>query len=380
MSPEEAGKTAPRPRGSLRLNVRGWIFLALALSVAFAACIKGNNLLFAVFSILFSLFAVSGLMTVLVARGIEVSRILPETVSAGEIFSVGLRIRNSKRLLPAFCLRFEDRLACRDRPAPLQTPPVWLPVARPGQRARGSYFATAGRRGPARLGPFTMVSEFTPGLFTYRAVLPVEDPILVLPRPGLLNRRLLGARPAQVEYSDAAPTACFRGSEEFAGLREYRPGDSLHRIHWKMSARLQETLLVREFEDAQVRDATVLLETCLPDPKDRRRRMRLERAITFAATLAEALLNENYRVRFFAFAPELVTLRLEPRRGAIEELLRALAVLEPPRTPTLAALLAAGEDGPCGARFLLRIGSGPLAVRHMTVVNPADMRRLLHVP
>jgi uncharacterized protein (DUF58 family) len=151
-----------------------------------------------------------------------------------------------------------------------------------------------------------------------------------------------------------------------------------------MSARLQGKLLVREFEDAQVRDAVVLLETFVPNPGDVRRRMRLERAVTFAATLAEALAAENYRIRFRAFAPDPVTLRIEPRRGATDELLTALAVLKPTRVHTLADLLSAEEAGGRDVYFVLRIGHEPLppaeALRRAVVVDTADMRSLMHVP
>lgn len=371
-------------RGRFRVNARGWVFLALAFSVAFAAGVKGNNLLFAVFSILFGIFLVSGVLTVLVARKIEVARLLPEAVTAGEVFTVGLRFRNAARRVPAFCLRFEDRLTYEGRPAPLQPAPVWLPSARPGERVRASTFATAHQRGWARLGPLTVVSEFFPGFFTWRAVLPLEDPLLVLPRRGFLNRRIVNTCMARIDYSDAVPTAYLHGDEEFASLREYRPGDSLRRIHWKMSARLQGRLLVREFEDAQVRDAVVLLETFVPNPGDSRRRMRLERAVTFAATLAEALLSENYRVRFRAFAPDPLTLGIEPRRGALDELLYELAVLKPTRTHPLDDLLASEDPGTRDVYFILRIGHEPLApsevLRRALVVDTADMRSLMHVP
>ena len=70
-------------RWSFRVNGRGWIFLALAASVAFAAALKGNNLLFAIFCVLAAQFVVSGVLTVVVARGIELSRILPSSATAG---------------------------------------------------------------------------------------------------------------------------------------------------------------------------------------------------------------------------------------------------------------------------------------------------------
>jgi uncharacterized protein (DUF58 family) len=146
-----------------------------------------------------------------------------------------------------------------------------------------------------------------------------------------------------------------------------------------MSARLPGKLLVREYEDPPVRDATILLETGVPNPKDRSRSLRLERAITFAATLAKSLLEENCRVTFRAFTPELVTLLLAPRRGALDDLLHLLAVLQPPRTRSLDALLPEGSlDETC---FVLKISNDPLPPwnlpRRSVILDPADMKNLM---
>src|SRR5436190_12136729 len=115
-------------RGSFRVNGRGWIFLALAASVAFAAALKGNNLLFAIFCVLIAQFVVSGILTVVVARGIELSRILPPSATAGGLFTVGVRLRNLKRFWPVFCLRLEDRVGSTGRSASLPPTPVWIPI------------------------------------------------------------------------------------------------------------------------------------------------------------------------------------------------------------------------------------------------------------
>ena len=67
-----------RRRGSFRLNARGWVYLALSLSVAFAATYKGSNFLLTLFAVLTGILGVSGLLTYLVGRGLEISRVLPE--------------------------------------------------------------------------------------------------------------------------------------------------------------------------------------------------------------------------------------------------------------------------------------------------------------
>lgn len=368
-------------RWSFRVNGRGWIFLALTASVAFAAALKGNNLLFAIFCILASQFLVSAVLTVVVARGIDLSRILPSSAVAGALFTIGIRLRNLKRFWPAFCLRVEDRVGSAARPAGLPPTPVWIPMAGARKRIRTACYATAPERGWARLGPFTVVSEFTPGLFTYRRIVPVVNRILVYPRLGILNRRFLDPLLARVEYSELASNDFARGQEEFAGLREFRDGDSPRSIHWKMSARVPHRLLVREHDDPRVRDVAILLETYIPKPNDPRRRTRLERAIPFAATLADALLAEGYRVRFRAFGPDAVSLDLDPRSRDIDELLRELALLKPSKSRTIADLVAAEDDPKEEVLFILRIGDEPFPQKdqlpHAMVLHGADMKSLM---
>src|SRR5205814_2285881 len=186
---------------------------------------------------------------------------------------------------------------------------------------------------------------------------------------------------AKVDYSELAANDFERGNEEFAGLREFREGDSPRFIHWKTSARVPGRLLVREHEDPRVRDVAILLETHIPKITDARRRGRLERAIPFAATLADTLLGEGYHVRFRAFGPDPIALDLDPRRRELDDLLRELALLKPSRTRTLAELLASEESPKDEAIFLLRIGDVPLPSRedlaHAVFINAADMKSLM---
>ena len=84
---------------------------AFALVALTGSNLKGNNLLFAIFCVLIAQFVVSGILTVVVARGIELSRLLPSSATAGGLFTVGIRLRNLKKFWPVFCLRIQDRVA-----------------------------------------------------------------------------------------------------------------------------------------------------------------------------------------------------------------------------------------------------------------------------
>ncbi|MBI2900680.1 MAG: DUF58 domain-containing protein [Planctomycetes bacterium] len=370
--------SAPAPRRRFRMNVRGWVFLVLVLAVGAAALAKGNNLLFFAFASLAGLFTISLILTWLGGRGIEVGRLAPDDARAAEPFAVTLRIRNARRLLPAFALRFEDTIAHEGAAARIQPPPVLLPSARAGERVRGSYSAVVLDRGPARLGPVRMTVEFPPGFATAEVTLPVEDEVLVLPRRGTLLRRAVVSMLSRVEACDLASVPRVAGDDEFAGVREYRPGDSPRRIHWKMSARVPGRLLVREFEPSRARRAVVLLDTCVPNPHDARRRLRLERAVSFCAALVEELLAEGYSAGFRAFGPEYVSMAIEPRRGALRDLEAALALLRSTRNRPLHELLAMQDPAAGEVYFVLRLGDEeppPWAGAERAVaLGPAEMR------
>ena len=81
---------------------------------------------------------------------------------------------------------------------------------------------------------------------------------LVLPRFASLRVR---HEARELEASVAAPRSG-AGSEMF-GVREYRPGDSLRRIHWRSSARHGE-LVVREYEPPGLRTLAILLDPAPP--------------------------------------------------------------------------------------------------------------------
>jgi len=83
---------------------------------------------------------------------------------------------------------------------------------------------------------------------------------LVLPRFASLSS---APQARELEASVSAPRS--GSGMELFGVREYRPGDPLRRIHWKSSARLGE-LVVREYEPPGVQTLGIF---CDPHPTSR---------------------------------------------------------------------------------------------------------------
>jgi uncharacterized protein (DUF58 family) len=114
------------------------------------------------------------------------------------------------------------------------------------------------RRGPVGARELVLESSDIAGLFRSRRPSPDAEVALVLPRFASLAGRI---QTRELEASAAAPRAG-SGTEMF-GVREYRAGDSLRRIHWRSSARHGE-LVVREYEPPGVQTLGIF---CDPDPE-----------------------------------------------------------------------------------------------------------------
>ncbi len=99
------------------------------------------------------------------------------------------------------------------------------------------------------------------GFFQGTRTSPASELGVVYPRFGSLQTR---RQTRELEATAAAPRAG-AGTELF-GVREYSPGDSLRRIHWRSSAR-HGVLVVREYEPPGVETLAVYLD---PSPGDAR--------------------------------------------------------------------------------------------------------------
>jgi Protein of unknown function DUF58 len=96
------------------------------------------------------------------------------------------------------------------------------------------------------------------GFFRGTTACPDVELGVVMPKFGSLEG---GRQTRELEASAAAPRAG-AGTELF-GVREYSPGDSLRRIHWRSTAR-QGRLVVREYEPPGVETLAIFLD---PAPK-----------------------------------------------------------------------------------------------------------------
>ena len=174
---------------------------------------------------------------------------------------------------------------------------------------------------------------------------PLAQPLLVLPRRYEVPRpHLLGHRRFQ---RGGVSLACAVGdSQEFIGLREYRPGDPLRHIHWRSWARAGAPI-VKEFHDEFFVRHALVLDTF--EPADEQV---FEESVSLAASFAAAPWGPDTLLELMFVGKDTHAFSAGRGLGGPEHLLEILACTEPctehPFT-TLAGLVLdrAGELSSC---------------------------------
>lgn len=193
-----------------------------------------------------------------------------------------------------------------------------------------SYDLAAQRRGYYRLGPLWLTGGDLFGFAeqTYSwppAYVTVYPRLIALPRPGLKARLPFGVIASrQPLYDDPA---------RLRGVRNYRSGDSLRQIHWKLSAHTPE-LMVKAYQPAIDLTSMVALNLNLEEYPRRTRYDMSEWAIVVASSLAAHLIDQRQAVGLVTngFDPlgDLQGARLDAQSG---RLLCSAGAQPPPPIP-----------------------------------------------
>ncbi|MBL4849608.1 MAG: DUF58 domain-containing protein [Planctomycetes bacterium] len=181
-----------------------------------------------------------------------------------------------------------------------------------------------GRRGPYLIGPARVLISCPIGLYTTEWTHPATlAPLLVYPA---LER----VPPPELAHHGRAPSVGDRSPRESGegnvplGVRDYRPGDSLRRVHWPTLAR-RGRLAVIEHERQRARRTTLVLDLDRKTLRGLGRQANLEVALRVVAATAAACLDRGDRVALVAEGRE--TLWLPAGRGNAQlcRILEALA-------------------------------------------------------
>ncbi|MBI2311127.1 MAG: DUF58 domain-containing protein [Betaproteobacteria bacterium] len=316
----------------------------------------------------------SALLVIAVAAGrprgarFRMRRELPEFVTAGEPTEYLVSVENlGRRAQPEFLLRerLEETLPSYEEFVSARVPgdaernwfdrrigyPRWLwlihrrrganieesvvPPLPPGGKARVRVRLQPLRRGVLCFRETSLAQPDPLGI--YLGSLSVSDPasLIVLPkRYPLPPIDLPGAR--RYHRGGLALASRVGDAEEFIGLRDYRPGDALRRIHWRSFARAGRPI-VKEYQDEFFVRHALVLDTFPGDADDER----FEAAVSVAASFACAVRTRESLLDLMFVGAEAYCFTAGRGLASADAMLRMLAAVAPCRDKQFGALTQA---------------------------------------
>lgn len=285
-----------RPPRALQATRAGWCFIAIIIGVGFAALNTGNNLLYLVLALMLAFLVLSGLLSETSLRGIRIERSLPREIFAASPNRVVLCVHNGQRRNSSFAITIEDRL---DTASGLEVAGrTFVLRVEAGSSEHRSYLFEPARRGEIEFDGFRVSTRFPFGLFVKSRELDLPARAIVYPA---VVRLPPGAEAVASATTDEEPSGASNQGGEIAGLREFEPGDSLLRVHWRSSARAGR-LLVGEREGIAAAEFEVQLRLP-PDTPETLVEERVAVAASQVVTHLELGRRVGLRSRTTLFAP-----------------------------------------------------------------------------
>ena len=351
----------------------GVIYVLVTLVIGIAALNTGNNLLYIVVAAMLAAILVSGIVSAVVLRGLELDVRLPDHVFAGHAVMGRIVLRNPRRFLPSFSIRIVSTRKKRKKQLkrwtwksttfafPLNRPPErqWLRLPdRRVQRVtvapeppgifegmayfpylppRGEMSADLSlkfdRRGRYHEGSFGVATRFPFAFLTKTRHLALQRQILVYPRIDPIDELFEILPLVRGEWESFVHG---RGSDLYR-IREYMPEDSARHVDWKATAK-SGSLKVREFSREDERKVRIVFDNpeagMISEPA-------YERAVNLAASLAWNFSAQDAEVSYQVAG--------QGSSNEVREFLARLAVIEPLAVDALPGTRSPLDPFPHGA-------------------------------
>jgi uncharacterized protein (DUF58 family) len=348
----------------------GVVYVLVTVVIGIAALNTGNNLLYIVVAAMLAAILVSGVVSAMVLRGLELEVRLPEHVFAGRPVAGRVVLRNPRRFLPSFSIRVvpgrrENKGKIRKQwkwerttfTFPLNRPPenqwvrlrdwrvrrvdaapptpgifdgmVYFPYLPPKAELPADLQLRFDRRGRYCESSFGVATRFPFAFLTKTRDVAMAREILVYPAvepPDELFEILPLVRGEWESFVRG------RGSDLYR-IREYMPEDSARHVDWKATAK-SGSLKVREFSREDERKLCIVFDNPAAGVISGQG---YERAVDLAASLAWHFSSQDAEVSF-----------LVPGHGRgvdVHEFLARLAVIEPQKDPRAEPAPQAGVLG-----------------------------------
>ena len=342
--------------GSERLTHSGWLVLGAAATAAALGIDTGRTMSYQAFAFGAALLLVALISALFFRARVSVERQLPRYATAGERFDYRVVVHNhGRRPLEALMVRetlrdprpsYAEWRRAREpgeekrnwfdrhqgyfrwrwlieRRTPERAAREALADVRPGEHRAVTLWLRPRRRGRLELDAVQLSRTEPLGLVRGLARISAAGRVTALPkRYRLPSIALPGQR--RFQQGGVALATSVGDSEEFIGLREYRPGDPLQRVHWKSYARTGSPI-VKEYQDEFFERHALVLDTST----DRGENEAFEGAVAVAASFVYAIDTRECLLDLLFVGGEVRTYTAGRGQMQLEHMLEVLAGVGP---------------------------------------------------
>jgi uncharacterized protein (DUF58 family) len=254
-----------------------------------------------------------------VAKNITVSRETKEKCIAGQTINVTINIKN-KGAFPLFNIYTEDLTEDISDEKSKTTFLEYLPKK---SSHKFIYELYCRKRGKYYLGPVNIYFFDILGMISFKRQYPVYSTLYVYPKTFGISR-FPPLKKGNLPWFGVETRRTSGDEDEFFGLREYRQGDPIKKIHWFSTAK-KGKLIVKEFQKISFYRASILFTLNKEENIGTAEESVGEYIINIASSLAKYLIEKDVSLELMAHAEQLYHFPSNKGAQYLEELMEFFA-------------------------------------------------------
>ena len=288
----------------LKLRVSSKIISFLIIIIS--SFILGTKTNIEMFYLLFSLFVTIVFMDILLLAinllmigKIQVARKMITEITENEYLNINLTLYN-KGIYPLFNIELNDFLGCASKDKHKSIFIDWL---KPKKKFMANYSCICEKRGKYTIGPVTLTFYGLLGIVYAKKTLGIRNTVYVYPQTFEI-KKTPSLTKGYLPWFGLETIPSSGEDDEFFGLREYKFGDPLKRIHWLSVAR-KNKLMVKEFQRCSFYQVTVIFILNKTENAGKGKESVSEYIIKIAASLTRYFIEKNICIEILAHAGKL---------------------------------------------------------------------------
>jgi len=163
------------------------------------------------------------------------------------------------------------------------------------------------------------------GLFNLELDIPAPGKILVHPAPLSISSSIFKPRLTLPQTTGPVSARAAGSGTDFWGTREYKVGDPLRQLNWRLAARHPNKLFTNEYEREEIADFGFILDTRKRTNSDALEDALFEYSVSAVASLSEKILKDGNRVSLLVFGEIISSIFPGYGKGQLSLLQRKLA-------------------------------------------------------